>query len=265
MENFIIRNAEKKDSNAIEILATKIWDDDYLGRQFERWLDDGNFFVAVLNGKVIGCSKISILPSKTGWLEGLRVDPDFQKIGIGREFNRFMVDKITQMKQNGMVDSIEYSTYYKNQESLHMGEKAGFEIVSRFYALSLDKTGESESIEKFKAKKIWFNDYKEYLPAGWKFVKNNEEGAKYIMDNCDIYKNNKVEFYAYRDERAFCFFEKNSKVIIDSIPFMKSLARTEVEIMIPESWSDILPLLYEHGFTYWDSPREPNVFILHKN
>ncbi|MGE3063851.1 MAG: GNAT family N-acetyltransferase [bacterium] len=262
MENLTIRKAEERDSGGISLLSTKIWEDDYLGRQFKRWMNDGNFFVAEVEGKTVGCAKISILPSKTGWLEGLRVDPAYQKMGIGREFNRVMVGKIKELKSNGIIDTIEYSTYYKNKESLHMGFKAGFRIIEKFIALSLDKRGETKPIDRFNARKIWLNDYGEYIPAGWKFLHNNPEGVNYLFDHCDIYKNNEVEFYAFRDERAFCFFEKNLANIIDSIPFMRYLARLEVEILIPELWSDILPELYKAGFTYWDEPREPNVYVL---
>lgn len=262
MDNLIIRSAEKRDKDTIETIAGKIWEDDYLGRQFEKWLEDGNFFTAEIEGKVVGCAKISILPSKTGWLEGLRVDPAFHKMGIGREFNRFMFNKISEMKSKGIIDSVEFSTYYKNEESLHMGDKAGFKIIEKFIVLALDNSGESKNIKIFNADRIWFNDYIDYIPAGWKFVKNNAEAVKYIMDNCEIYKNNEVEFYGYRNERTFCFFEKNINVIIDSIPYMRSLARTEAEIMIPASWSDILPILFKNEFYYWHEPHEPNVFVL---
>lgn len=262
MDNLIIRNAEKRDKETIDALATKIWDDDYLGRQFDKWIEDGNFFVAEIERKVVGCAKISILPSKTGWLEGLRVDPAFHKMGIGREFNRFMFNKISEMKSKGIVDSVEFSTYYKNFESLHMGDKAGFRVIEKFIVLALDKSEESINIEKFKANRIWFNDYEDYIPAGWKFVRNNSEGVMYIMNNCEIYKNNKTEFYTYRDERTFCFFEKNINIIIDSIPYMRSLARVEAEIMIPASWSDMLPVLFKNGFYYWHEPHEANVFVL---
>ncbi|MDD3803293.1 MAG: GNAT family N-acetyltransferase [bacterium] len=265
MKNITIREAQKDDGKNIALLATKIWEDDYLGRQFERWLLDGNFFIAEAGTRIVGCAKISVLPEKTGWLEGLRVDPEYQKMGIGREFNRFMVDRIDKMKNDGIIDKIEYSTYYKNAESLHMGFKAGFQIVEKFTVLSRAKYKDCKEIDPFRPSRIWFNDYKDYLPAGWKFVKNTLNGARYILEHCDFYKNTEAEFYAFRDERAFCFFEKNAKNIIRSIPFMNYLARMEIEILIPESWSDILPVLYDAGFDYWDEPKEPNVFILRKN
>lgn len=262
MENLTIRPALKGDKESVDSFSKRIWDDDYLGRQFDFWLRDGNFFVAETEGKTVGCAKISILPGKTGWLEGLRVDPDYQKMGIGRAFNGFMIERITEMLEKRTIASIEYSTYYKNEESLHMGAKAGFEIQEKFICLYAEKNGESRPIESFIASKVWFNDYNGYIPAGWKFIKNSPEASPFILKNCEIYKNNEIEFYCYRKERTFCFFEKSIGNIISSLPFMRFLARVEVEIMIPASWSDILPSLYEAGFGYWHEPHEPNVYVL---
>ncbi|GAB6101553.1 hypothetical protein JCM16138_07760 [Thermococcus atlanticus] len=89
----IIRKARPEDRPFIEEIAQLTWGgEDYLARVFDEWLGD-NFYVLELDGKVIGTAKLTILPDKVGWLEGLRVHPNYQKRGFGRVLHNFMLQK----------------------------------------------------------------------------------------------------------------------------------------------------------------------------
>jgi len=63
----IIRGAKPEDEPFIGEIARLTWEgEDYLARVFESWLKDGNFYVLKLEEKVIGTTKLTILPDKVG-------------------------------------------------------------------------------------------------------------------------------------------------------------------------------------------------------
>ena len=95
--DLVIRPARTEDRAALEAIAAQIWEgDDYLPRVFDEWLADphGGFFVAELHGQVIGAAKISRLSEGEWWLQGLRVDPAYQRQGIGRVLHHFIANEV---------------------------------------------------------------------------------------------------------------------------------------------------------------------------
>jgi predicted N-acetyltransferase YhbS len=90
-----IRTARDTDRADIQAIASQIWGgSDYLPLMFDRWLaePDGAFFVAQLDNQVVGTAKLSRLGEGEWWLEGLRVHPEHQGQGIGRQLHLAVVE-----------------------------------------------------------------------------------------------------------------------------------------------------------------------------
>lgn len=133
--DLVIRPAERRDRAAIEAIAAQIWDgDDYLPYVLDAWLDDpfGGLFVAVLDGCVIGVSKLSRFAEDEWWMEGLRIDPAFQGRGYARVVHHFMVNQARQ-RARGLL---RFSTASGNLAVHRLAAETGFERVGEFIAYS---------------------------------------------------------------------------------------------------------------------------------
>jgi len=260
-----IRQCRLSDREDIEDISSLIWEgEDYLSRVFDEWIDDGGFFVALRDGRVIGTAKITFLPGKVAWLEGLRVHPDYQGKGIGRELNDFILNYAIELRQSRVINAIEFATYYKNKESLHMAKKAGFKTVKSFYVLNRKREG----LEKEPTIAILsigdLMSYKGYISAGWKFVKKTEESFKWVVERNKDYSTGKYKFYTAGYEKTFILLNGSKEALREYIPCFNFLSKgaDTYDIMFPEEWSAKLHLFKKNGFTFWEEPEEPNVVIL---
>jgi len=91
----LCRPAAKNDKTDVIEFCKGIWEGgDYVPEVWEQWFHDSNGLLAVAdyNGHAIACSKISLLADSQWWLEGFRVDPQFQGMKVGSYLHHFVVD-----------------------------------------------------------------------------------------------------------------------------------------------------------------------------
>lgn len=72
-----------------------IWEgDDYVPLVWDNWFHDpdGMLAVAEYKGHAIGCAKVSRIASGQWWLEGFRVDPQFQGMKVGSLLHNHVTD-----------------------------------------------------------------------------------------------------------------------------------------------------------------------------
>lgn len=82
----LIRPALPLDKPDVAEFTKFIWDGhDYVGEAFPHWLEDpeGILLVAEYAGRCIGTGKVTRLAPGQWWLEGFRIDPQFQGLKIG--------------------------------------------------------------------------------------------------------------------------------------------------------------------------------------
>ncbi|HIP87645.1 MAG TPA: AI-2E family transporter [Anaerolineales bacterium] len=82
-----IRSARPEDQEDVEALCAQIWEDhDYIPEVWQEWLNDSNgqLSVVTLKGRVVGLGKLTRIAEDEWWLEGLRVDPDYRRLGVAR-------------------------------------------------------------------------------------------------------------------------------------------------------------------------------------
>ncbi|EHR79367.1 GNAT family acetyltraansferase [Thermococcus litoralis DSM 5473] len=267
----IIRKAKPEDKPFIEEIAKLTWEgEDYLARVFDSWVEDGNLYVLELEGKVIGTAKLTLLPDKVGWLEGLRVHPDYRGRGFGRIVHNFMIQKGRELAEKSIINALEFSTYFLNKESIAMAKKDGFKIVKRYYIMG-------KAVEEIKPSKpsdstiasLEELEYEEYIPVGWKFVHKVPEALDWLKEKAIIKECGGTKFMMPKDsESAFVPFHLSKPYVKQLLPCMAQEAlkanQKYLEIMVPEERKKLLEPLRELGFEVWDNCKEPNVLVFRK-
>lgn len=125
---FSIRRMHPDDKPAILEIASRIWDgSDYLPAVFDEWVRDttGEFAAVLLDGKLVGCGKLTFLTATDAWLEGLRKDPLVREPGLARAVALRFLSLLA--PRTGLT-SIRFSTYGKNLASIAANERLGFRV-----------------------------------------------------------------------------------------------------------------------------------------
>jgi ribosomal protein S18 acetylase RimI-like enzyme len=82
-----VRPAHPADRDLVLALCTRIWGEhDYIEWVWDDWLRDaaGVLLVATLDGRPVGIVHLRMMSDEEAWIEGVRVDPDLRRQGIGR-------------------------------------------------------------------------------------------------------------------------------------------------------------------------------------
>ncbi|MFQ5832916.1 MAG: GNAT family N-acetyltransferase [Candidatus Thorarchaeota archaeon] len=120
-----IRPATKEDRDDVLEIAKHIWEGhDYLPHVFNEWLSDSDSHTACLeiDGRVAALNNLRVIENgATGWLEGLRVHPDFRRKGLAH----LLTDHIVETASKLGVERLRYTTDTTNLASLKLAEKAG--------------------------------------------------------------------------------------------------------------------------------------------
>ena len=123
----ICRPAIERDLEEIKEFCKTIWDGhDYVPDVIDDWFHDpqgrGLFAVAEYQGHAIACSKITWLAEGQWWLEGFRVDPNYQGLKVGSLIHHY-VDQWWLEHGDG---SLRLMTNSKNKSVHHLCESTGF-------------------------------------------------------------------------------------------------------------------------------------------
>jgi GNAT superfamily N-acetyltransferase len=97
----IIRPARLEDRPAVERICAHTWEwGDYIPEVWEEWLADkrGVLQVGEIEGQVVAANRIVFHTPDQVWLEGMRVDPERRREGIGWEF---MVHDLAYVRKHG--------------------------------------------------------------------------------------------------------------------------------------------------------------------
>jgi GNAT superfamily N-acetyltransferase len=85
----IIRPARSDDRATVERICAHTWEwGDYIPDVWDEWLADesGALVVGEIGSQIVAVNRISFPAPDQAWLEGMRVDPDFRRRGIARQF-----------------------------------------------------------------------------------------------------------------------------------------------------------------------------------
>lgn len=139
-EQFFIRTLTHEDYQDICDICKNIWDGtDYLPDVFHHWVDDnGGFFgiVEKATNKVVGVDKFSVLLDGTGWLEGLRVHPDYRGKGLSKVLTDHVITVARRELDAGRVARLAFSTHITSKESIGLMTARNFTLKQQ-YALAI--------------------------------------------------------------------------------------------------------------------------------
>lgn len=121
-----IRKLRPSDRADITEISRHVWEGhDYLPSVAEEWLKDKNchFYGVVADDHVVAVGNLHLLENgRTGWMEGLRVLPDYRGKGYANEMTRYLVRKAEDLG----VRRLRYTTSDENAASLKLAKMAGF-------------------------------------------------------------------------------------------------------------------------------------------
>jgi len=176
----VVRRARAEDRDAILAMSRGIWGgSDYLPLVWDRWLadDKGVLLTAALDGRPVGMAKITVLSPGEVWLEGLRLHPDLQGLGLTRQINDVTFREVAKLHPK----NVRYSTGGGNVVSRHLGERRGFWQVARTHWMwgaakkngpirgRVAKPGEFDELSSFIRDSECYHTMSGLLAVGWKF------------------------------------------------------------------------------------------------
>jgi GNAT superfamily N-acetyltransferase len=133
LARLVCRPALPMDTRDVMEFTKKIWDgDDYIPMVWDMWLkdEDGLLAAAEKGGRVIGVSKLSKLSAEDWWMEGLRVDPEFERRGIASHLHKYMMETWSRIGGG----ALRLVTSSKREAVHHLCRKTGFRKTCEFSA-----------------------------------------------------------------------------------------------------------------------------------
>jgi GNAT superfamily N-acetyltransferase len=194
-------------ADVIEFCKT-IWDgDDYVPDVWEDWFNDPNGLLAVseYQGHAIGCSKVSLLSRGQWWLEGFRVDPNYQGLKVGSRLHHYVTDW---WLENG-DGTLRLMTDAGNFAVHHLCDKTGYvkvQEVCGYKATPIAQSSDAFIPVHDKTSAATFAIASESIETsgglidlGWRIVKPDEQVF-------EIYSSNQASFvhtfYWWRDRQG---------------------------------------------------------------
>ncbi|MCX7022985.1 MAG: GNAT family N-acetyltransferase [bacterium] len=176
------RPAGPADADRVRDICRDIWEGrDYLMGAIDRWIAEGGVYVGVVEGEVVGLSRIKRLGADDWWLEGLRVAPGSQGKGYGKLLHRAIMEELRR-RAHGVV---RFCTADTNR-SVPLARRDGFLEILNLPFLDRSYGGESlgpleEALTRHGAReakleepglaefllKACRGDYAGLLPQGW--------------------------------------------------------------------------------------------------
>lgn len=127
----IVREAKPSDKKPLMDFVTKTWGGhDYVPSVWDEWLRDkgGKIFVVEVDGKQVGMNRVRLLRDGTGWLEGVRIHPDFRGKGLASLLGK----KSMEYASRHGVSTFRLTSSSTNRAAHRQVAKMGFSEVARF-------------------------------------------------------------------------------------------------------------------------------------
>lgn len=123
----IVRKVRAKDKEDILEISRHIWGgNDYLPTVIDEWLRNRkcHTFGVEVNEHVVAVGNLRLVDKgRTGWMEGLRVHPDFRKLGFADNLTKYFVDLAPSLG----IERLRYSTGINNRASMKLAKQYGFD------------------------------------------------------------------------------------------------------------------------------------------
>jgi GNAT superfamily N-acetyltransferase len=131
MVQIAVRPASAEDRDIVLEFCEHTWEwGDYIEHVWDDWLHNpnGRLFVATVDGRPAGLTHMRMLSETEAWLEGLRVDPRYRKLGLARKLN--LVSQAEAMRRG--ATTVRLVVEAKNTRSQHLSESNHMHQVGAF-------------------------------------------------------------------------------------------------------------------------------------
>jgi GNAT superfamily N-acetyltransferase len=181
----LIRPALPRDKADVVEFTKFIWDGhDYVGLVFPHWLDDphGQLIVAEYAGHCVGTGKVTLVAPGQWWLEGFRVDPNYQGLKIGSRIDA----RCNEWWDEHGDGTLRLLTSSKRVQVHHLSEGRGFVKLGEVFGYEVGPL--TEAIDAFTPLAsreadeavAFFHLHApgELLNLGWKFAAPNMDSLR---------------------------------------------------------------------------------------
>ena len=124
-----VRRLRSSDRNDVIEISSHIWEGhDYLSSVVDDWLRDSSsrFYGVEVGGRVVAVGRLRLVEDgRTGWMEGLRVHPDYRGRGFANDLTRCIVREGERLG----VERLRYTTSNENAASVKLANMAGFSRI----------------------------------------------------------------------------------------------------------------------------------------
>ncbi|RKZ08761.1 hypothetical protein DRQ25_08285 [Candidatus Fermentibacteria bacterium] len=270
MSELNIRIAIMDDIEDIAAISRTTWDgDDYLEKKARRWIRDSSLYAGELDGKVVGTFRLSAMPEGVLWMEALRVHKDYRNCGYGRQLADASFGTGKKIIGSGKAKCMEFSTYFKNAESIHISVSQGFRVVNRFMLMNregIDSTALNERIEPSDADFMFLRGH---IPCGWKYPRLCRGGIEWALQRCDTWRRGDVLFLRERNSNETTPLrgaEDYPDSFLDGAEAAASSAGDSHScIVLHESGIKVIERAFERGYDTWEPVEGCNVLIFRYN
>lgn len=207
----VFRPLELKDKEQVIEICKSIWDgDDYIPNIYEDWINDSDsYFIGLFDDDLlIGFGRLASHGDGNYWLEGLRKNHKLNIKGVGKKIANYLI----KIAMDNECQSLKFSTYFDNIESISLNEKIGFARIKEWSYLDLDLTEnppENLDVTQEFVDQVSFQDFKNYilksnflsemsgfLCEGWKVYNVNDSYLQNLYDKSQhiaLIKDNKIQ------------------------------------------------------------------------
>ena len=158
--------------------------------------EEGPMLGAFHGEELVGVAKYTVLPDRTAWLETLRVSPEHQRKGVGRQ----MYEVFVRLSHQLGVESMAMYTGLANIPSASLARLFGLETAGKYREFQLDLAGKKPETEA----------------VGFEAV-GEEEGCALLESLCEKYEHFIVfnRTFMHMDYPILCALAREGKVLLD--------------------------------------------------
>lgn len=131
MSKIEVRPARPEDRSIVLDFCAQTWEwGDYIERAWDGWFNDpsGSLLVATVDERPAGILHVQMMSATEGWLEGLRVDPQYRQQGLAREMNLAALE--VAMRRGATV--VRLVVHHENERSIRVSESNYMRRVGQF-------------------------------------------------------------------------------------------------------------------------------------
>jgi GNAT superfamily N-acetyltransferase len=266
-EKLRIRPAVEADIPGLVEISRQTWDgDDYLAGVARGWITEGGLYVGLVGQTVAGCARYAFLPGSLIWLEGLRVRPDFKGRGYGKALSAHVLGEARRLAATGGWNHVEFSTYYKNSESIGITAAEGFEVVERFSLVWKHWPSAGDGFRRIDFPRAELDCYPAHVPFGWRFPLDCPETREWLASRCSAWEFDGARFYHREGGWDFTLLRSGLQNPLEAAQGISRVAAAlgmddGFEVIIPEGSGDALQAFLDSGFVFWEEPHEPNMLV----